>query len=172
MKKKFIFVTNMLSLLVVLIAIIKFYPVLPERIPIHFGLNGQPNGWDGKSSIWFLYFVQFGINFLLLGVTAAMPWLRRHPEWTTSGKRILDLPPEQQDRYWRAAEEMLLLLSLGVNLVFVFLTRGTILVALKRQSSLSWTPLLIVVLILIVAWFWAIKLLRLSRPARRDGQSS
>jgi uncharacterized membrane protein len=172
MNKIIIFFINILCLLLVLIAIVKLYPVLPELIPIHFGLNGQPDGWGGKSSIWLLFLCQFGIVFLLLGVTAILPWLRRHPEWSSAGKRILNLPPEQQDRHWLAAEEMLLFLSLGVNLSFAIITRGTILVALKRQSSLGWTPLLIVVLILIVTLFYAIKLSRLSRPVRQDGQSS
>ncbi|GAC1464595.1 MAG: hypothetical protein NVSMB70_10610 [Chamaesiphon sp.] len=28
--------------------------VLPDIIPIHFGISGQPNGWGSKATLWML----------------------------------------------------------------------------------------------------------------------
>jgi len=29
----------------------KYYPGMPERIPIHFGVSGKPDGWGGKETL-------------------------------------------------------------------------------------------------------------------------
>ena len=30
------------------VTIAMYYPGLPDRIPIHFGIDGQPDGWGDK----------------------------------------------------------------------------------------------------------------------------
>lgn len=46
------------------------YPRLPERIPIHFGVTGDPDGWAAREMIWLLpaiglasFGVLFGLGF-------------------------------------------------------------------------------------------------------------
>lgn len=32
----------------------KYWPVLPEIVPTHFGISGEPDGWGGKASLFLL----------------------------------------------------------------------------------------------------------------------
>lgn len=47
MKNKFFYISLILSLIVLLVNIIA-YPVLPEKVPVHWGLNGEPNRYGPK----------------------------------------------------------------------------------------------------------------------------
>lgn len=48
-----------------------FYPSLPDTVPIHWGFDGQPDGWGSKSTILFLA----ALPFLMLLLFAALPKL-------------------------------------------------------------------------------------------------
>ena len=43
-----------IAILVSILLIVEFWGVLPDRIPIHFGLRGQPDAWGDKVTIWIL----------------------------------------------------------------------------------------------------------------------
>ena len=47
------------------------YSQLPERIPTHWGLNGKPNGWGGRWTI----FLMPGTMLLMLGLFVVLPKL-------------------------------------------------------------------------------------------------
>ncbi|RYG43382.1 DUF1648 domain-containing protein [bacterium] len=47
-------------------------PRLPARVPIHWGISGQPDGWGSPSfALWF----GPSITLLMLGLTLGVPWL-------------------------------------------------------------------------------------------------
>jgi uncharacterized membrane protein len=46
---------------------------LPDRVAIHFGLDGEPNGWSGKTSVLFLPTIGVGIYFLMRFLPALDP---------------------------------------------------------------------------------------------------
>ena len=50
---------------------------LPDKIPIHFGLNGQPDGWGSPSSLIVLPIIALTL-YLVLTLTAAL--VPRYPE--------------------------------------------------------------------------------------------
>lgn len=63
------------------------YPRLPERIPVHFGISGQPDAWAGRSvASW----------FLLPAVTAALA-LMMHAVSTSgaSSPHLWNLPDKR-----------------------------------------------------------------------------
>lgn len=42
-------------------------PTLPARIPVHFGLSGEPDRWGGTATLWAMLAISFILgNFLLL----------------------------------------------------------------------------------------------------------
>lgn len=42
-------------------------PTLPARIPVHFGLSGEPDGWGGPATLWAMLTISVLLgNFLLL----------------------------------------------------------------------------------------------------------
>lgn len=63
------------------------YPRLPERIPIHFDLSGQPDRWETRSfASWFM--LPAIAAALALFLHAVSPYATRHPElWNLPDKR-------------------------------------------------------------------------------------
>ena len=47
------------------------YPRLPERIPIHFGVTGEPDAWGPRETIWLLPLMGLASFTLLFGLTFA-----------------------------------------------------------------------------------------------------
>jgi hypothetical protein len=49
-----------------------YYPLLPERLAVHFGSSGEPDGWSSKGEFMVLFgameafFVLFGVAFAIL----------------------------------------------------------------------------------------------------------
>lgn len=89
------------------------YPLLPERIPVHFGLNGQVDRWGGKEEVLFFSLFVLALNVLLLGLALALPL----------GSRQLDpADPEQarrdRQRRQRALRNLMASLLSVVNLSF------------------------------------------------------
>lgn len=59
---------------------------LPDRIPIHFDLHGQPNGWGSPASLPLLPAIAVGV-FLLLTVIARFPETFNYPVAVTDANR-------------------------------------------------------------------------------------
>src|SRR5688500_5239102 len=49
----------------------RMYRFLPARIPIHFGLRGEPDGWGKRGMIWLLPI----ISVLMVAFVSAVPHL-------------------------------------------------------------------------------------------------
>jgi uncharacterized membrane protein len=68
--------TAALTILAMLVAGVAYalvlYPQLPERIPTHWGADGQVDGWGHKS--W-AAFAGLGVTALFLGMLYLLPWL-------------------------------------------------------------------------------------------------
>jgi uncharacterized protein DUF1648 len=47
------------------------YPVLPDRIPIHFNWAGRPDGWGHKRMIWLLPVIGVFVYFTFFTASAA-----------------------------------------------------------------------------------------------------
>jgi uncharacterized membrane protein len=98
---------------------------LPAKIPTHFGVSGKPNGWGGKSSLWFLLFTD-AVTYGLL--TAAAKY-----------QRLINIPlnvdrgaPEVR----RILSSMMAVLKAVVTLVFLYLITMSVGVALGRATAL------------------------------------
>src|SRR2546421_5970858 len=48
------------------------YPALPDRIPIHWNIRGEVDGWADKDTAIYL---MPGAMALLIGMLVALPWL-------------------------------------------------------------------------------------------------
>ncbi len=92
-----------LEVLIVILAIapvimlVYYYPALPERVPVHWGVNGQPDGWARKSfsTVFFLPVLAAYLQswFLLLKYDLA------HAKMT--------LPAEQAEVYQHYKERLM-----------------------------------------------------------------
>src|SRR5688572_30642422 len=73
------------------------YPRLPERIPVHFGLTGEPDAWAVRSAgSWFMLPAIAAV--LVLVMHALSVYGSAHPEtWNLPDKRrFLALSPADQ----------------------------------------------------------------------------
>jgi uncharacterized membrane protein len=79
------------------VALVYFYPMLPERVPVHWGLNGQPDGWARKTftTVFFLPVLATYLQawFLLLKYDLV------HAKMT--------LPAEQAETYLKFKEQLI-----------------------------------------------------------------
>jgi uncharacterized membrane protein len=65
-----------------------FYAHFPERVITHWGFNGEPNGWSGRS------FAAFFMPVLLVGMYAmflAIPWLDPRKERYVEFAKVYDV---------------------------------------------------------------------------------
>lgn len=117
------------------------WPLLPERIPLHFGADGLPDRW-GERSLWG-WFVLPAIGVataaLLDGVGR---WALRHPEKQTinlpSSDDLMRLPVERRIPVLRRAAVFLLGIGVWMMGGFVLFQVGSF-VAAQGGASQPWT---------------------------------
>lgn len=90
---------------------------LPDRVPMHFGLDGQPNRFASPDELWVLFFV--------MGFLYGLLWLVLYS--TATEKKVA--PPEAKERFEALETER--------RLRVVRLTEGSILVANAVMGTVS-----------------------------------
>jgi hypothetical protein len=116
---------------------IALWPRLPERMPIHFGITGEPDGWSGKN--WFSVFgvlVMAAFMLAIMGVAASS--LLGAKYYNFPGKeRIVRLPREQQDYVLAPVREGLAWIGSGCAVGLALMCRDSWLVALHQRAGIS-----------------------------------
>ncbi|MEG4088656.1 DUF1648 domain-containing protein [Microcoleus sp. Pol12B4] len=72
-----------IAILLAILLIVKFWAVLPDGIPIHFGLGGLPDTWGDKVTIWLMPAVA-AILFAVLTAVSRYPHTFKYPVPITS----------------------------------------------------------------------------------------
>jgi uncharacterized membrane protein len=114
---------------------------LPQSIPIHFGADGLPNRWtNDRSELVLLFLIPFLLTGLMYASGLLVPWFRQHPQWVNipNKKRFLELPVEQQMRFWSCLREFFPSMAVAANLLLLSAIRGTLEVALGKIDRLPW----------------------------------
>jgi uncharacterized membrane protein len=102
-----------------------YYPYLPERVPTHFGFNGRPDQWGPRWTIWLLPVVGVVIWAVMAGASAA------------AGQARIPLA----------------LLRAEVLALFFLITRDQLRVAVGAQQRVSWGVWVMLLVILVSAFF-------------------
>lgn len=138
-------------LLFLWLQVIKVYPDLPTIVPTHFNINGLPDDYGSKHSIIALPLV-VTILVVAISVLSRFPHIFNYP---------VKITPENAERQYTIALQMLRILKLMLVVVFTFLTHHTIEVALAKRTHLSkWFLPLAVILVLFPIVFYIVKSLR------------
>jgi uncharacterized membrane protein len=111
---------------------------LPLRIPKHFGISGEPDGWGDKSNLLVLLLVGAGLYALLT-------LLSFFPQW---GNYPWEITEENAPRQYRITRSMLCWLKMELVWLFAYIEWCTIQVAMGKAIGLSPYLLLTVVLAL------------------------
>lgn len=102
------------------------WPLLPDRIPVHFGADGQPDRWSDTTLLsWFLV---PAIALLTWGTIAvARRWVARRPDKMNlpTGGTVADYPPEVQPAVIEHMKAFLALVSLEVLVIFGLIVLGS-----------------------------------------------
>jgi hypothetical protein len=84
---------------------------LPDRIPTHFALDGQPTDWGFSRSLWMLPYVAVGV-YLLISLVGEFSGFFRYPVQVTD---------ENRDRLHSLTRQMIACLKVEAIWLFVWI---------------------------------------------------
>ncbi|MEG4964267.1 MULTISPECIES: DUF1648 domain-containing protein [unclassified Microcoleus] len=116
-----------IAILLAVLLVVKFWAVLPERIPIHFGLEGLADAWGDKVMIWIVPAVA-AIIFALLTAVSRYPHTFNYPVRINS---------ENARRQYLLGRGLLVWLKAEICWLFAFVVRQQIVVALGNAQRFS-----------------------------------
>ena len=149
---------NLLLVIVSGIVVFHYYPILPEEIPTHYGLHGPPDSWGCKSTIFTMLTVQAGLVALLLVPSLLVeryPWMYNFP---VDPKTLSDVA---RDELYNQAGDLLLVVGIIANLLFLYIIVTNIHVALGAWSGIN--GYVIVLMICLMGWAIIYYIVRMSR---------
>lgn len=136
--------------------ILSRYSSLPDRVPVHFGIAGNPDRWGSKSDLFIFVALVWGLTLLFYVFILAVPRLGRNPQLLNlpHKEEFLKLTPEKQAPYWELLREFMAGMAVSVNLIFYLIIRGTLLLIQGNTKLLPlrnvFAGLAVLVLVIIV----------------------
>lgn len=117
------------------------YPTIPERIPIHFGLDGLPDRWRDRSLAGWLLLPLIGVGLAAM-MDGIAQWTLRHPEKKTinlpQADDLMALPVERRLPVLRRAVSMTNGMGIVMLAAFAVLQVGSY-AAARGEPSQGWT---------------------------------
>jgi uncharacterized membrane protein len=104
-----------------------YYPHLPDSIPQHFNIKGEPDGWGGKGSVVLLPIIGL-ILYVALTVLSRFPHVFNYP-WA--------ITEENARRQYLLSRRLVSAMKLSMVLMFAYISWSTIATAQGSQSGLS-----------------------------------
>lgn len=142
---------------------IYFWNKLPAVIPVHFGINGQADGWANKS-FWSVFFVPF-LQTLMLGSFVFLYWKPQYSDIPTT-LWLMTMDKKARDHAFDLIRTMLVVIALWIGVLFTYLTFG--IVASAKEISLGLSPWIMgIILIGMIVWltYWTVKVYRTTKSA-------
>ncbi|MEY2631161.1 MAG: hypothetical protein RLZZ469_2059 [Bacteroidota bacterium] len=128
---------------------VKFYPLLPEIIPTHFGGGGEPDGFGSKATILGLPIVST-VLYLMLTIFSRYPHKMNYSATITA---------ENAEVQYRIMTRMIRVLKVFVLLIFWILDYKTVQIALGWPDVLgSWFLFLLFALLFAPIFYFLIQL--------------
>lgn len=110
------------------VAVARAWPELPARVPMHFDLAGEPDGWGGRGSVLLLPVTALFLYLLL----SAVQYFPAH--WYNYPVSLTD---ENRDRQHRLAKGLIVAMKAAICGLFAHLTLGVLETALGRADGLG-----------------------------------
>ncbi len=135
-----------------------YYGDLPDTIPRHFGLNGEPDGFSGKGIIWTLPILG---SIMYIGMVI----LNKHPHIFNYPKKITE---ENAERLYRITTKLIRFLNTAIVCIFSYMTYATIRTALGKQGGMgNYFILVFLILIIGILGYFLIKMINKSQTANK-----
>ncbi len=129
------------------------WSTLPERIPIHFNLSGQPDGWGSRGTLILL-------PALLVVINVGLTLLARIPH---RFNYLWPVTPDNAEQQYRIARSLLAMVKIEISGLFGYLTWMTVRTA--RGDSAGLTGMLLPTVLFVVFLTVFVHLLAAKRAA-------
>jgi len=142
-------------------SILYFYSSLPSRLPVHFGLSGQPDGFAHKN-FWTAFFPAY----MQLALTGLMIWMYRHPQYSNipSSMLLAMLPEPWHQKIIMLIRHLLVMVTIVVNLLLAYISLAMISSSLSSSAGLNgWAILGLIGLLLLIVIVYSVWLWRLTK---------
>ena len=142
-----------------------YYPLLPERLAVHFGSSGEPDGWSSKGEFMVLFgameafFVLFGVGMALAldRIPVALINVRHKDYWFSPERREESLEFMKNQILWIEAATLGFFVAIA-QLIF----RGNLGDAPPRLPGNLWYVL--IAFVATILWFSLRIVLRFRSP--------
>ena len=121
-----------------------YYGKLPEEIPTHYGVSGQPDDFNSKGFIWLMPIIAVPMYFILL-------CLNRYPHIFNYPQEVTE---DNAEHLYTIATKMIRSINTVISCVFAYLTYSTIQTALGKQDGLGtyFIPIFMIILFSIIGY--------------------
>ncbi len=103
------------------------YSKIQDRIPIHFNLHGEADGYGSKSTLWFLIVLIFGLHLMMTTIS-------RYPHTFNYINKITE---ENAIKQYNIAINMILELNLCIMIFFSYSIYSVIKSSLAESSNIN-----------------------------------
>ena len=134
-------------LLVMFLLVAVYWKQLPEQIPIHYGLDGQPDAWGGRGGALFLPLLGLLVFALLTGARFLPAGMYNFPVAVTD---------ENRERLLQLGRELLSVLKCCI---LISLVPGTV-CQVRGQALPPWYPAAMMLLISAALVFYIVCMVR------------
>ena len=154
---------------------IHWYPLLPERFPVHFGASGKPDRWADKGAEWFLLpSISLVMLVFLGGITLWLGALLRTTPGIVNVPRkdlFLKLSPEGRMRVVAPTRTFMAWVLALMAFLFLAILEGSARVAVQEADTLGLWPLLVFLpgVLGVVPFYWMRTARILEQAARDEG---
>ena len=149
----FIDVLSFSFLILSIIYILLYYGTLPDEIPRHFNVIGEPDAWIGKGMLFgllilygFILLMLFILNYFVIISTKnakdAITFV--NIPFVNKGQ----LNSEQAKVVRKLSARMLAIVNVCVSFLFFYIIYGTIQTALEKQQGIGLMPLYITIVLI------------------------
>lgn len=115
------------ALMLMLMLPIYYYDQLPDKIPTHFGMNGEANAWSNKNSIWILPAVET-VMYSGLWILVKYPHVFNY---------LVPITEENAYKQYQLATRFIRILNSLIAVMILFILYNSIQTALSIQSGLG-----------------------------------
>ncbi|WP_051670668.1 DUF1648 domain-containing protein [Bryobacter aggregatus] len=126
---------------------------LPNRVPIHYGISGEPDRWSSKDSLWILPVVTLGA-YLLLTLSIRFPFLINLPSGVD----------REQPEVKAILPSMMGVLKLALMMILGYLIWASVQTAMGQANGLgrAFLPVSLLLIAVPILYYW-----RLLKPYRK-----
>lgn len=128
-------ILNLAIVIIVTLVTIKFWSILPEKIPSHYGLNGNVDAYGSKNTVFIIIPFMIGL-YLLFRFVANRPYI---------GNYTVKITPLNRDNQYNLVSKFLRVFCFEILILFTYVQFSTIYL---RSIKLIFIPFILFILIL------------------------